>query len=240
MERGARRNSRIRKLGIWVCAPLLSPFYAPRSWRVFAFTQRFSGNPRPHSAAVTSRASYQCGFAIQSRNFRRLARVSFAAPRSNSVAVIPASGQGPQTTALNSGVCPPKPSPSTAARALTSAPCASNQSKISRSRKSIARCSSVPPSIGVQCMPATMVRAAALRWIDFAQRKPAFDQLRIAAKVFLQFAKCLRDETPSSAYRAGRSRIAQRFRESRVFRRDSWRRFPAPRRAERDDRRVRP
>src|SRR5947199_4960942 len=35
----------------------------------------------------------------------------------------------------------------------SSAPCASNQSKISFSAKSIERCSSVVPSIGVQCMP---------------------------------------------------------------------------------------
>jgi hypothetical protein len=46
-----------------------------RSRNASEFTQLFSGKPRPHSAAVTSRASCQPGVSCQSGSFRRLTRV---------------------------------------------------------------------------------------------------------------------------------------------------------------------
>src|SRR5204862_6766605 len=61
--------------------PWLSP--QSRSLKASSLTQLFSGNPRAHSAGVTSRASCQPGTSRQSRNFRRLARTSVDTPRAS-------------------------------------------------------------------------------------------------------------------------------------------------------------
>ena len=214
------------------------------SWPLLKQTQRFCTHPAPlWETATPLRSGHIVRFVpprrlIQSRNFRTLARASFAAPRASSARVIVERCHTPDYGVEQWRVAAETVAVDRGARVRVGATREQPVEdfvlvEIDRKVQQCGAGDRGPVHAG-----ATLA-AAALRRVDLADRESVLEQTRSPAQV-LSAARCHRDGTPSSACRAGRNRAARGLRASRACPRDAGYTFRAPSRAAQAGRHARP